>query len=248
MKTFFRLVLFALMLLVVALVSALTTMQIAIHAREVTVPNLTGKTAAEARKICDQEGLPVEVERQYYSPTIAEGRIMSQVPAADSKVRRGWQVRVAESFGPQRIQIPGVLGESERAAEINIRRRGLDVSAVAHIPIPGSPADHVIAQSPPPNASDVSIPKLSLLVSDTPMPQAFVMPNLVGQFLVSATLSLQEAGLHAGKVSVGVSDGSPTTTAAPITPPPSAASLIVSQDPIPGQKILEGTAVNLTVR
>ena len=40
MKSFFRLVLLALFLLVVALVSALTAMRLAIHGHEVAVPDL----------------------------------------------------------------------------------------------------------------------------------------------------------------------------------------------------------------
>ena len=57
MKSFFRLVLLALVLLVVALVSALTAMRFVIHGREVAVPNLVGKTPAEARRIAEESGL-----------------------------------------------------------------------------------------------------------------------------------------------------------------------------------------------
>jgi len=70
MKSFFRLVLLALVLLVVALVSALTAMRLAIHGHEVAVPDLVGKSPAAARMIAEQSGLEVSVERQYYSPTL----------------------------------------------------------------------------------------------------------------------------------------------------------------------------------
>src|SRR5690242_12084333 len=158
MKSFFRFVLLASILLVVALVSALTAMRFAIHGREVSVPNLQGKTPVEAFRIAEESGLPVIVERQFYSATVPEGRILSQVPDPGVKVRRGWEIRVAESLGPQRVEIPSVLGQSDRAAEINIRRRGLDVAAVAQLDIPGAIPDQVVAQSPLPNASGVSAP------------------------------------------------------------------------------------------
>jgi beta-lactam-binding protein with PASTA domain len=255
MRAFFRLVLLALVLLVVALVSALTSMRIAIHGREVYVPNLLGKTPAEAGGIAEQDGLPLEVERQYYSSTVPEGRVLSQVPAAGTKVRRGWQVLVAESLGPQRVQIPNATGESERAAEINIRRRGLDISSVCQIAVPGMPADRVLSQSPPPNASDISAPKISLLVSDSSPPKAFVMPSFIGQSVGTATSALRDAGLQAGKVSIAVP--APDTAGVP-TPAPnlapstilatSAASVIVSQNPVPGQKVIEGASVNFVVR
>src|ERR1043165_8353067 len=124
MKSFFRLVLLALVLLVVALVSALTAMRLAIHGHVVAVPDLVGKSPAAGRMIAEQSGLEIVVERQYYSSSVPEGKIVSQLPPAGSQVRRGWQVRVADSLGPQRVDIPNVTGQSERVANINIRRRG----------------------------------------------------------------------------------------------------------------------------
>jgi beta-lactam-binding protein with PASTA domain len=245
MKSFFRLVLLALVLLVVALVSALTAMRFAIHGREVAVPSVVGRTPAEARLLADQSGLQVAVERQYYSPNVPEGRILSQLPPAGTQVRRGWQVRVAESLGPQRVEIPDVQGQSERAAEINIRRRGLEVGTVAQMPLPGSPADQVVSQSPPPNASGVSVPKISLLVTEAEQPQAFVMPNFIGQPLGSVTLALQDAGLHVGNITLAAQPGAP----APAPPLPSSpASIVVSQNPAPGHRIIAGTAVDFEVR
>jgi eukaryotic-like serine/threonine-protein kinase len=242
-KSFFRLVLLALVLLVVALVSALTAMRLAIHGHEVAVPDLVGKAPAAARMIAEQSGLELTVERQYYSPTVPEGKILSQLPPAGSQVRRGWEVRVAESLGPQRVAIPTLLGQSERVANINIRRRGLDLGAIAQMQLPDTPEGQVLAQAPPPNASGISAPKISLLVAAPAQPQALVTPNFVGQPLGSAALTLQDAGLHVGTV----------TTAAPPegssqAPPPSPASLVVSQNPVAGEKVLAGTAINFEVR
>ena len=75
---------------------------------------------------------------RFYSADVPEGRIMSQVPAAGEQVRSGWRVRVAESMGPQRVVIPDLVGESERAAEINIRRRGLEMGTAAIATISGA--------------------------------------------------------------------------------------------------------------
>lgn len=254
MKSFFRLVLLALVLLVVALISAFTAMRFAIHGREVAVPNVVGKTPAEARRIAEQSGLQVTVERQYYSASVPEGGILSQLPPAGTQVRRGYQVRVAESLGPQRVDIPDVLGQSERAAELNIRRRGLEVGTVADIQMWGTPADQVLSQSPPPNASGVSVPKISLLVTEPVPPQAFVMPNFIGQPLGSVALALQDAGLHVGSVSVAAQPASPeASTATPVphpapVPQPPPASIVVSQNPAPGQKVVAGAGVNFEVK
>ena len=125
MRQFVRMFLLALVLMTVALISALTAMQLAIHGREVAIPPLIGLTPLEAERTGAASGLQIIIERQFYSPTIPEGKIMTQMPLPGTKVRRGWSVRVAQSLGPLRIPIPNVTGGSERIAEINIRRRSL---------------------------------------------------------------------------------------------------------------------------
>jgi beta-lactam-binding protein with PASTA domain len=254
MRQFFRMLLLVLVLMTVVLISALTAMQFAIHGREVAIPKLVGMSPLEAERAGAASGLLVVIERQFYSADIPEGKIMTQMPPPGTKVRRGWSVRVAESLGPQRVAIPGVTGGSERVAELNIRRRGLSLGSVARVNFPDAPLDQVISQSPPANASGVAAPKISLLVSDGAEPPAYVMPNLTGQPLGSAMLALQDAGIKVGKVSAlppaPASPSQPQTAAvAPsAVSEPSAASMIVTQTPAPGQKIVAGSAVNFEVR
>ncbi len=277
MKSAFRFTLLALVLLIVAMVSALTAMRVAIHGQEVAVPALVGMTPAEAERAIGGVGLQMSIERQYYSPNIPDGRIMSQLPLPATKVRRGWQVRVAESLGPTRVTIPDVTGQSEHAAELNIRRRGLDIASMAAMPVPGIPPDQVLAQNPSANTTDVLAPNVNLLVTSDSQPQAFVMPSFIGQPLGTVSQTLQDAGFRLGNVSVApppiseVSDanGSSSTpapqsppsapppvaptpqaaTPAPTPPPqPSPGSIIVFQSPAPGQKIAAGAVVNFEVR
>jgi len=269
MKSAIRFALLALVLVIVAMVSALTAMRFAIHGQEVAVPPVVGLAPAEAERKVAALGLQISIERQYYSPQIPAGKIMSQLPLPGTKVRSGWQVRVAQSLGPTRVTIPDVTGESEHAAELNIRRRGLDVTSMATVQTLGIPADQVLAQSPTANATQVVAPKISLLVTTAAEPQAFVMPSFVGQALGNASRTLQDAGFRLGNVSVaepaGVpagdagnpsAPGAPPATAVPAAPPPQAtapaqaspASIIVSQVPAAGQKVLAGTTVSFEVR
>ncbi len=267
MKSAIRFAMLGLVLVIVTMVSALTAMRFAIHGQEVAVPPLVGLAPAEAERELAGLGLQISIERQYYSPQIPEGRIMSQLPLPGTKVRRGWQVRVAQSLGKTRVTIPDVTGQSEHAAELNIRRRGLDVVSMAEVEEAGIPADQVLAQSPTANETQVAAPKISLLVSAAAEPQAFVMPSFVGQPLGSVSRSLQDAGFKLGNVNVAVPPaspstgdaGNPATGNAPLAPAaspaqtgppaqPGPASIIVSQVPSAGQKVLAGAAVNFEVR
>ena len=259
MRAAIRFVLLALVLIVVAMLSALTAMRLAIHGQEVTVPPLVGMAPADAERTAAGLGLQMSIERQYYSPQIPEGKIMSQLPLPGTKVRRGWQVRVAQSLGPTRVEIPDVTGQSEHAAELNIRRRGLDVASMAIVDDAGIAADQVLAQSPTANAVQVVAPKISLLVTAAGQPQAFVMPSFLGDLLGSASKTLQDAGFRLGNVSAvtpppvapDANQGLPGVSPEPAQPTPaqpSPASIIVTQWPAPGQKVVSGTAVSFEVR
>ena len=257
MKPLFRFAMLALALVVVALVSALTAMRFAIHGQEVEVPAVIGLTPSDAERSVSGLGFQIEVERQYYSATIPEGRIMTQMPLPGTKVRRGWQLRVAQSMGPQRVSIPDVTRQSERAAELNIRRRGLEVASITEIQLPGTPTDLVVAQSPPANASQVAAPKTSLLVTVTADAPAFVVPNFVGQPLGPVSRTLQDADFRLGTVSMAPAqaNAAPPNSATASTPSPSPApqqpspaSIIVTQWPPAGQKVLAGAVLNFEVR
>jgi beta-lactam-binding protein with PASTA domain len=264
----------ALVLIVVALVSALVTMRLAVHGHEVAVPDVRGKTPAEARYLAEMRGLSTQIERQYYSPTVPEGRVLSQVPEPGAVVRRGWELRLALSLGPQRVTIPQVVGQSERAASIILQQRGLDSSSRAEIALPKTTAGQVLGQDPPANAANVVAPRVNLLVADEGPPQTYVMPSLIGQPLASVTLALEDAGFTLDKLVVKSATGSPASTnpkdsgadVAPATsqapggvisapPPPGnvastnspAATVIISQDPAPGQKIAVGSEIRFVV-
>jgi beta-lactam-binding protein with PASTA domain len=217
------------------------SMRFAIHGREVAVPNLVGMTPADAERTAKSNGLLLAVEGRFYSADVAEGRIMSQEPAAGQRVRRGWKVRVAQSMGQQRTPVPNLVGQSTRAAEINLARQGLEAGTVASAHLPETPPDQVIAQSPAPGAVGVSSPKVNLIASPpaehrTPY---YVMPDFVGHRYGEATSAMASAGLHAGTVTVKPRGGNGASKLKPI-----ATDTITSQFPTAGQKVGAGAAVN----
>src|SRR5579871_5483964 len=66
MKSAIRFAMLALVLVIVAMVSALTAMRFAIHGQEVAVPALVGLTPLEAEREAAGLGLQISVETQYY--------------------------------------------------------------------------------------------------------------------------------------------------------------------------------------
>jgi eukaryotic-like serine/threonine-protein kinase len=228
-----------LVLLLVFLSSALLAMRFAIQGREVHVPRLSGLTPAEAERVANSDGLVLSVESRFYSPSVPAGRIISQSPMPGATVRRGWKIRVAASLGTQHAAVPNLIGQSQHAAGINVSRRGLEIGTVATVHLPGATPDTVLAQSPPPEATDVTSPKVSLLVAAADNGQRYVMPSFVGKPLADANIALIKGGFTLGKVHV-VSGSDTNTGDVPGT--------IVRQTPAAGQRVTAGAAISFDVR
>jgi eukaryotic-like serine/threonine-protein kinase len=228
-----------LVLLLVFLASALLAMRFAIQGREVHVPRLTGLTPAEAERVANVDGLILSVESRFYSPSVHAGRIISQSPTPGATVRRGWKIRVAASLGTQHAAVPNLIGQSQHAAGINVSRRGLEIGTVAAIHLPGAVPDTVVAQSPPPDATEVTSPKVGLLFAAADNGQHYVMPSFVGRPLAEANVALIRGGFTLGKVHA-VTSGDSNAADSP--------GIIVRQSPAAGQRVAAGATINFDVR
>jgi len=270
MKRFFTLVLGALAMVAVALISAFIAMRLAIHGREVEVPDLAGLTVAEAGKLAVRDGLNLTLENRFYANDVPAGHILAQDPAAGARVRREWAVRITESLGAQRVSIPDLTGQSERAATVSIRRLSLDLGAVAHLALPGDPGV-VLTQTPPANSGGVDGPRISLLVSDplaspgssaSTAPAAYVMPALVGLTYSTAAARAASAGLHlvitpdAPAPPATIDPNQPQAGVAPAatadlpiadTTPVRPTGIVTAQSPQPGRRVQTGDAVHITL-
>jgi beta-lactam-binding protein with PASTA domain len=244
MRRFFRWLMRVLVLIVIFMTAALTAMRFAIHGRQTGVPKIVGMTPHEAETALEANGLVLDRTERFYSAEVPAGRIVSQVPLPGEVVRRGWHVRVAESMGPQRVTIPDLTGDSERSAEINIRRRGLEMGSMAVATVPEASPDQIVAQSPPANAVNVSAPKVSMLVAATEERKSYVMPDLRGRTEDEAVNAIIGAGLKAGSIASqpprDADANSPETL-------PAGTRIVVKTVPGPGQRVWDGQAINLEV-
>lgn len=247
MKRFVKYVVSILVLVIVAMASMLITMRLAIHRREVIIPNFVGMLPQAAEQSAKTMGLVLIRENRFYSEEVPEGHIVSQEPAAGIKVRKGWRIRIAESMGPQKIVIPSVIGDSPRTAELNVKRRGLELGTVAAMAMPELPPDQVVAQSPPAEAQGVATPKVSILVAAAAEEKSYVMPDLSGMRVADASAAITNAGLKVGNVATAKVDA-PTEDASNFAPKPAGApGVIVKQSPAAGQRVTSGATVNLEV-
>ncbi len=240
---YFRFALIAVLLAGIACVSAIVTMQFAVHRAEVKVPDLQAMPVDRAVSRAAELGLDVEVTQRFRSTVLPAGRVLLQTPPAGTSVRRGWNVAVAESLGPQRIAIPDVLGKSEREAILLVRQKGLELGGIAHMPDARAAAGTVLAQDPGPEAKGAERPSVSLLVAapepaETP---AWVMPEEQGRPYAEAAAELEKAGLH-----VESAAGAPAG-AQVVLQPNTAAGTVVAQMPPAGARVDGSMRIVLSV-
>ncbi len=263
MRRFFTILLTAMSMLTVALLAAFIAMRLAIHGREVTVPDLSGLSLEEASQKAGSLGLALQLENRFYSTMVPSGRIISQFPLPGAVVRREWHIRISESLGAQQVSIPDVVGQAERPASLAIRRLSLDLGTIAGIGAPG-PSGMVLAQTPPPNAEGVDRPRVSLVLSqaDSALPQAYAMPQLLGLSFSAASSRASSLGLH---LVAAVDPNSAAAAGSVTTPPPAAASAdptpsatpeapagpagaVGKQYPLAGYRVLRGESVRVTLQ
>jgi len=248
-KNFVQVASLVMLLVAVGLLAAITTMHFAIHGAEVQVPALRGMTVADARSETAGLGLNLNVDNRYYSGEVAAGHILTQSPEPGTVVRREWRVRVSESLGPQKVEVPDTVGREERVAALMLRRVGLEVGVTARLPYGGATEGTVLAQDPPAHAQGIERPSINLLVAapaDDTM-DGYVMPDLAGLPVVSAQAQLTRVGIKcAPPTFIDVPIG-PVGTGGEAVRLPVMPGSVVAQQPVAGLRVDQTTMVKLAV-
>jgi eukaryotic-like serine/threonine-protein kinase len=226
-----RMALLVFILASAAFLSAITAMRIAIHGREVNMPNLVGKSVTEANSLLRSRGLVLRVADRLYSE-LPINVVVRQSPPPGMLMKVSQQAHVVLSLGQRQLQIPLLEGNSLRASRIELLRGGLQVGEVSGITMSDEPADTVILQTPRPGAG-AATPRVDVLVSDGPRETSYVMPHLVGLEENDAQHRLDVAGLRR-KVNY---------VAAPQWPH----GAVIDQTPLAGRRITTSITIELTV-
>lgn len=226
-----RMTLLVFILASAAFLSAITAMRIAIHGREVTMPNLVGKNVAEASKMLQSRGLVLRVADRIYSDQPINV-VLRQTPTAGLLMKVSQQAHVVLSLGQRQLQIPLLEGNSLRASRVELLRQGLQVGEVSAVTMPDEPADAIVLQNPKPGAG-AATPRVDVLISQGPKETSYVMPHLVGLSEADAQRRLDQAQMRR-KVNY---------VAAPQWPRGS----VIDQTPLAGARVPASATIDLTV-
>jgi beta-lactam-binding protein with PASTA domain len=207
-------------------------MRVAIRARQVAVPDLAGRSVAEATSLTSALELELRVdEARRPDPKVPAGSVIGQDPAPGSPVRRQRSIRVWLSAGAKVARAPNLLGETQRSAEIRVTQDGLSIATVSEIRSALYAPDVVVAQDPPPSTETSEV---RLLVNRGEDRAAYVMPDLIGLNGDRAADLMRTRGFR-------VTTTAQTATAA--IPP----GIVVRQAPAGGYQVHPGDPISLEV-
>lgn len=200
----------------------------------VTVPNVVGIQASNAKELLDTLGLRFE-KGSTESSRLPVNTVLSQNPDASSIVKRGRRVYLVLSGGVEKASVPDLRGHSEREAQFMLERVGFVVGTITTDSSSDFPQNVVMSQSVPPNTVISTGSSVSLVVSSgAVMPGEISVPDLVGRPLSEAQRILFTSGLTLGKVVF-----QPSSRLVPNT--------VLEQYPRSQDIVQKGSAVNLYV-
>jgi serine/threonine-protein kinase len=210
----------------------LAGLRVTTRAREVQIPDLHGKSSAEARASLESLGLVMRIdESKKPDRTVPADHVLDQDPGAGQTVRRQRAVRVRLSDGPRDPVLPRVTDLPERTAEVTLTADQVAIGYRAEVRTTAYGPNVIVAQDPPAGRRAATI---NLVVNRADAAQSFVTPDLIGSLAVRAADILRSQGFR-----VAITSEVPY----PGLPP----GVVVRQTPQPGFRIQASETITLEV-
>ena len=151
----------------------------------VTVPDVTNQSWENGSAVLiSKKLLPVRVDET--SPTILEGTILRTSPKPGTGVRPQETIQVYVSSGPQKVNVPQLVGLSQTDAQAAIEAKGFKLGTVTTQHSPNVAKDKVMTSSPDSTSQAALGTAIDLVISDG----IITIPSVVGKPVGEATSTL----------------------------------------------------------
>ena len=200
--------------------------------QEIEVPDLTGKTADEAKKLLQANGLKYKAGTAEYSDSVEKDHIVRQDVTAGSKVAKDTVVTYYLSLGSEGSSVPDVVGQTRSAATTTLNNAGFYVTVDEQYSDTVSEGV-VISQTPTSGSKLKADGTVNIVVSKGKESKAVSVPSVIGQSEGAATTTLNNAGFTVTteyQSSSSVSQG-----------------CVISQTPTSGTTLDPGKTVHLVI-
>lgn len=163
--------------------------------QEITVPDLSNKTASEAKKELAANGLKYAEGEGEYSDSVEKGRVIRQDIASGTSVSKDTVVTCYLSLGVEGIEVPSVVGLSRDDAIVTLNNAGLRVYTESFTyQESNEPKDTVLDQTPAKGTSLKRDDYVALTLSEGPKPTFSVAVQSNGGGSVTSNVTSVEEG------------------------------------------------------
>jgi eukaryotic-like serine/threonine-protein kinase len=166
---------------------------------QVTVPNVVGKQREEAEAQLQDEGLKASPQFQA-SAAVEANRVISQQPAADTKVDKDSTVVIVVSQPVATVDVPGVVGQTEEQARTTLGQAGFtNISRSTQEVADSTKKGLVISQNPAAGTKATKDQAIQLVIATGP--DQVTLPDVVGLPYDQAVSELVASGIPSGNIS-----------------------------------------------
>jgi serine/threonine-protein kinase len=230
-----RIVLLVFFFMAMAGIGAYVSLTLIIKGEDtVIVPDLVGKDVLYGLEVLSDLGLNTRVKGTAYHDQVPKNHVIDQDPDAGAAIKRGRDVKIRVSRGPETILMPNLVGLSLQQSRILLTENGLCQGVVSGMASPRFDAGQIMAQYPPSGGIVFRNTCADLLVSRGSPSPGFAMVDLTGLTLESAIRQVEQMQLAVGSIRIVRRSGSPLET-------------IVDQMPPAGHRVAPGSLVDLAV-
>ncbi len=222
------------MLLIIG-VSAYFTLTLIIKSEDtVVVPDLVEKNVLYALEILTDLRLNAKIKGSEYSPVVPADHVIFQEPEPGSEIKIGRDVKIIISKGAKTLLMPNLQALSIQQARIILEENGLRLGKLSTIYSKNITKDGIIAQSVSEGNIITRDAHVHLLVSRGMRPKAYKMLELKGLPFEDAIFLIEKYNLLLGEIQFCPFEDKPK-------------NVIVSQEPLSGHRVVEGTFVNIII-
>ncbi len=219
---------------VVAAIAVIAAIAFALVSRgsgDITVPDVTGKTQAEAASALSSAGLSVGNVTEVYSDTVDAGKVISTDPKSGTKASEGAKVNLTISQGAEKVKVPDLENMTAKEARAALQKLGLKDSAGTAEYSDSVEKNHVARQDPAAGSEVEKGATITYYLSAGK--EGTDVPDVRGKSEGDATALLTNAGF---KVTSQYESSSTVDE-----------GKVISQTPDAGSSAKEGDTINITV-
>jgi beta-lactam-binding protein with PASTA domain len=183
---------FVLIFFIIFLLSTILSFRTITKGEMVTVPNLIGKTLAEASSELAKRKLSVVQTGARYDTRWEREKIIFQDPSSGSKLKINKVVKVILSAGTMKVIVPRLIGINFQNASQILNDAGLRRGEISQVHTSEYAAGKIISQYPQAQTEVGSNSPISLLISQGEREEKYLMPDLIGKKAETVLARLKE--------------------------------------------------------